>query len=393
MILKTAYLRSGRGGRLRGVAEFVRPDGTTFQASTTFETTRRREARALLDEWVASLVEDGGAPPSGPGGAGGGGERAGATGPAPRDVLVLEYVSDMVESLGESGAIEPSTVRDYRTSMTRLAKGLGGVELGKLTAEKIREWESSLTASGLSSSSVGKAHRLLKQACRQAVLDGVLPSNPCDAVKPPKRKNKNPGINYAGRDERRRLLDALEAAPLSPVTVAARIALYVGFREGEICGLRWVDADLDGLVLWERRAVGIGDGGAYLKESKTDEVRDAAMPRALADALGEWRNRQGGPPDASYILTGNDRFMHPGTLCRQWKSVAELLGLVGSEGRRVTFHDLRHTWATVAVASGVDIKTVASNLGHANAAMTLNIYASADPEAKRRAAQIMDGAI
>lgn len=85
--------------------------------------------------------------------------------------------------------------------------------------------------------------------------------------------------------------------------------------------------------------------------------------------------------------------MHPGTLCRQWKSVAELLGLKGSEGRRVTFHDLRHTWATVAVASGADIKTVASNLGHANAAMTLNIYASADPDAKRRAASIMDGAI
>ena len=146
-----------------------------------------------------------------------------STAKSPRNILVLEYVSDMVESLGSSGAIEPSTVRDYRTSMTRMRRGLDGVELARLTPEKIREWESSLTASGLSSSSVGKAHRLLKQACRQAVADRVLQANPCDSVKPPKRKNKNPGINYARKDERRRLLDVLGTAPLSPVTVAARI--------------------------------------------------------------------------------------------------------------------------------------------------------------------------
>lgn len=392
MILKTAYLRKGRGGRLRGVAEFVKSDGVTIQMSTTFETTRKREARAMLDEWVASLVSGGGAATASSKTVDGR-EQDDTTAKSPRNVLVLEYVSDMVESLGSSGAIEPSTVRDYRTSMTRMRRGLAGVELARLTPEKIREWEASLTASGLSSSSVGKAHRLLKQACKQAVADRMLQANPCDSVRPPKRKNKNPGINYARKDERRRLLDVLGTAPLSPVTVAARIALYVGFREGEICGLRWVDADLEGLVLWERRAVGIGDGGAYLKEPKTGEARDATMPRSLAEILMQWRSQQGEPAETTYILTGTDRFMHPGTLCRQWKSVAELLGLKGSEGRRVTFHDLRHTWATVAVASGVDVKTVASNLGHANAAMTLNIYASADPDAKRRAASIMDGAI
>ncbi len=380
MILKTAYLRDGRGGRLRGVAEFLRQDGSVFQASTTFETTRRREARAMLKDWIATLAS-------------GGSTSTTASKTAEKRIFVMDYVSDMVESLASSGAIEQSTARDYRTSMTRLRRGLDGIALVRLTPEKIREWESSLIASGLSSSSVGKAHRLLKQACKQAVIDGVLPANPCDSVKPPKRKNKNPGINYARRNERQKLLDALGAAPLSPVTVAARIALYVGFREGEICGLRWADIDLEGLVLWVRRAVGIGDGGAYLKESKTDKSRDATVPQPLANILVQWKLQQGEPAETSYILTGTDRFMHPGTLCRQWKSVAELLGLKGSEGRRVTFHDLRHTWATVAVASGVDIKTVASNLGHANAAMTLNVYASADPEAKRRAAEIMGRAI
>lgn len=69
------------------------------------------------------------------------------------------------------------------------------------------------------------------------------------------------------------------------------------------------------------------------------------------------------------------------------------LNLIGTEGVRVNFHGLRHTFATVAVASGVDIKTVSSILGHANAAMTLNVYASADPDAKRAAAGLIGDAL
>ena len=383
MILKTAYLRKGRGGRWRGVAELALPDGSTVQRSTTFETTRKREARPLLDAWAASLEGGEPEPPAGP---------PAREGPA-AGASVADYVCAMVSSLGESGAIEASTVRDYRTTLSRIRKGLGDAGLSDLTPERVRRFEADLSRSGLSASSVGKAHRLLKQACGQAVAEGLMERNPCDAVKPPKRRNKAPGINYAPEGERRRLLEALEEAPMQAVTVAALTALYTGLREGEVCGLRWADADLGAGVLWVRRAVGVGPGGAYLKDAKDGEVRDAAMPGALALALARWRSRLGDPPDVSYVLTGTGSYMHPSTLCRKWRSVAEFLGLTGSEGRRLTFHDLRHTWATVAVAAGVDIKTVASNLGHANAAMTLNIYASADPQAKRRAAEVMGSAI
>ena len=71
------------------------------------------------------------------------------------------------------------------------------------------------------------------------------------------------------------------------------------------------------------------------------------------------------------------------------------MGLVGTQGRRPTFHDLRHTFAADAIAKGVDVKTVRPILGHSNAAMTFNIYASADADAKRAAAatieQVMGG--
>ena len=91
--------------------------------------------------------------------------------------------------------------------------------------------------------------------------------------------------------------------------------------------------------------------------------------------------------------TEDYKFLAPNTLWKKWRALADLLGIVGTQGRRATFHDLRHTFATTAIAEHVDVKTVASNLGHSNAAMTLNIYANADPDAKRRAADVIGRAM
>ena len=79
--------------------------------------------------------------------------------------------------------------------------------------------------------------------------------------------------------------------------------------------------------------------------------------------------------------------MQPHYLSTRWRIAADALELIGTQGRRPTFHDLRHTFATAAIAHGVDIKTVSSFMGHANAAMTMNTYADADPDAKRRGAE------
>ena len=88
-----------------------------------------------------------------------------------------------------------------------------------------------------------------------------------------------------------------------------------------------------------------------------------------------------GRPDGTYV--------DPNVLSRQWKELAQVIGIKGTRGKVPTFHDLRHTFASTAITAGVDVKTVSSILGHANAAMTLNVYATADPEAKKRAAEVL----
>lgn len=366
-------------------------EGRWKEKTKTLSATTKTEAKRELAEWRAEMEAEA--------------EREAAENGRPiglrASAIVADYVAGMVDRLEASKAIEASTVAGYRASCKIIAAAFSEVTMKDLTAAQAQEWEASLTARGLSSSTVGKAHRLLKQAMKEAATLGLIAKNPLDAVRPPKRRAKKSGINALDLNGRTRLLDALDAMELTPLTVAARAALYTGLRRGEICGLRWCDVDLEGRTLWVKQAIGRADGGTYIKQTKTDQVRDIAIPEALAVALEAWRDQQSRELAAAaatvapqaYVLTGTRTYESPTALTKQWLTMAKALGIKGTEGRTPTFHDLRHTWATAAVAAGVDIKTVASNLGHANAAMTLNIYASPDPDAKRRAAETMEDAI
>lgn len=369
-ISKLAKPRKGYRGRLK----YTDCNGKRREVSKTFSCRTLSEAKVLLAQWHADMNREA--------------EEAEAR--AESGVLVADLVRDHIDTAERSGVIEPSTVSGYRTSL-RYIERMGDVAVGDLDRESIERWEGELTESGLSSSSVGKAHRLLKMVLTRAVDSDLIPKNPMALVKPPKRKPVHPGINALDKATRDRVSELLSSMRPCPLSVAALMSMYTGMRREEVCGLRWQDVDLDRGVLWVRQAIGVGHGRPYVKGSKTDRVRDIAIPATLERVLREWRGYQ--TPGCSYVIGDPMGFCDPYVITKGWGSLAKQFGIIGSEGRYCTFHDLRHTWATAAVAAGIDIKTVSSNLGHANAAMTLNIYASADPEAKRRAAEVMDGVI
>ena len=81
----------------------------------------------------------------------------------------------------------------------------------------------------------------------------------------------------------------------------------------------------------------------------------------------------------------------PQGLSQDWHQLARVLRLTGTQGRPPTFHDLRHTFATIAVSTGVDIKTVSVLLGHADPAMTLRVYADSLEDSKRAGMERLDG--
>ena len=81
----------------------------------------------------------------------------------------------------------------------------------------------------------------------------------------------------------------------------------------------------------------------------------------------------------------------PNKLSQQWTALSSVMQWTGTQGQRVTFHDLRHTFATISLANGMDVMSLASILGHRDVSMTLNVYAIALKEPKQRAMAVVDG--
>lgn len=385
MFYKRSYLRKMTKPRkgFQGILCYKNDKGEWKQKTRVLEATSKGDAEIELVEWrkkeerLLELFEKN---------------------PVESCRSVADYIDRFVDELERTHAVEPSTVRGYRGSAKFVREAFSDVSLAELSPIMVKEWEMALTSRGLSSSTVGKAHRLLKQALNEAVNLEVLDRNPVNPVKPPKRRPQKPGINALDAEGCRKLLTTLESMEMTPVSVAAQIALYTGLREAEVCGLQWRDFSAKDGTLWVRRSIGLANGGAYIKSTKTDRVRDVAVPASLKRLLREWRfvqqesfDEHGADVEPQTFIVGDEAgYLHPSVLSRGWYQMAALLGVRGCEGRQVTFHDLRHTWATVYLAAGGDVKTAASNLGHANAAMTLNVYASVDPSAKRAAATLIE---
>ena len=320
---------------------------------------------------------------------------------------LVEFLSEYVE--GCKVHAEPRTVYTYQSDVKRLIapRAIAGVPIGELTPADVRAWLAELSED-YGASTMSKAFVLVRSALRQAVNDGRLARNPTDGVKAPRRPEPKP--NAVAEDQRPRLAAALAEAEQTPEVVGMRLALYTGMREGEICALRWRSIDLGAHTVDVCEAIGKEGGRYYLKGPKTSAGRRTVpVPESLAEALRHRRAEMmeqamaaGVPFSADMFAlgtvdrdetTGDYRFLSPHTLGEKWRAVAELLGLRGTRGKRPTFHDLRHTFATVAIAEGGDVKSVSSTLGHANAAMTLNIYADADPGAKRRTSDMVAQAL
>ena len=175
-----------------------------------------------------------------------------------------------------------------------------------------------------------------------------------------------------------------------------------GMRQGEICALRWKDIDEKRREIHITHSLKRVNGRYKLGSPKTENsIRTIPYGNELSKALGERRRAAEREcaaldtrlSDDSYVVGSpiDGRFYSPQVLGKNWHTFSRICGLKGTQNQGVRFHDLRHTFATHAIASGQDVKTVSAILGHANAAMTLNIYSDALADSKRTSMDMLDG--
>ena len=289
---------------------------------------------------------------------------------------VSEYVAGYIE--GRTNHVERSTAAEYRRILANLINPkLGAVELDALTPDAVQAWVNDL-AQEFAPVTVRKALVLLRSAMTQAVERDRLTKNPTRTVKAPKLESPKP--NALDERGRAKVASFIAIDPASRTNLAFALAFYLGLREGEVCGLKWRSVDLERRTLSIELTIGREGSKWYPKEPKTGgSRRTLPIPNILVEPLrarraemNEARMSTGFELQDLYVVGLEDgTFMQPHYLSKKWRTTADALDLTGTRGNRPTFHDLRHTFATAAITHGVDVKTVSSIMGHANAAMTV----------------------
>lgn len=288
--------------------------------------------------------------------------------------------------------VRPSSHQTYRGYIDRhIAPNIGKIPLEKLSAMDVQKLyrklltggrvaraESRNQPKGLSAKTVRNINQVISSAMNFAVAQRILAQNPCKAVALPKLEHKEMQTIPAAQ-----LVAFLDEAKVSGVYELYYIELATGLRRGELLGLKWEDIDLTAGVIRVRRQVSRIDGKIVEAPLKT---KNAYRTVTISPQAVEVLNAQKAKTNDEYVFPSpSGGPISPDSVNNMLKRVLKRAGIP-----RVRFHDLRHTFATLALQNGVDIKTVSGMLGHFSAGFTLDTYAHVTTAAQKEAARTME---
>ncbi len=287
--------------------------------------------------------------------------------------------------------VRPSSHQTYRGYIDHhIAPHIGKIPIEKLSTMdlqklcrklmdkgRVERIESEKQPKGLSAKTVRNIMQVISSAMDFAVAQKIITGNPCKAVELPKAEKQEMQTIPAEQ-----LQAFLQEAKATGVYEMYYIELSTGLRRGELLGLKWPDIDWNNGIITVRRQIARVNGEiteAPLK-TKNSYRRVSISPQAI-----EVLKQQKAKTDSEYVFpspTGGP--ISPDSVNNMLKRV-----LARADIPKVRFHDLRHTFATIALQNGVDIKTVSSILGHFSAGFTLDTYAHVTTAAQREAAETM----
>ncbi len=231
----------------------------------------------------------------------------------------------------------------------------------------------------------------------QAVKDGLIPKNYASK----EYTNAISGtcgekLIYESQEEIQQFLDCIEKEKDIRKQVAFSIGINLGLRGAEITGLDWNDINFDdGTVSINKNTIYVGGFGVVTKSTKNkSSTRTISAPQSLLNLLRrykEWWNDEKLKHGDLWANTNKLFVQSDGKdMCNATISVWLKQFEEENNLKRVTIHGLRHTHITMLISNGLDIKTVASRVGHSNVQTTLNIYAHYTHQSDKKASDIIE---
>lgn len=291
--------------------------------------------------------------------------------------------------------LSPTTLRNYRAQVEHTIRpALGKVQLNRLTAKNLDALYGAMKDGDKSAKTIRNHHAVISAALHQGMRWGWVRANVAEMAKPPRVAHKR--VSVPSLDVVRSVIEAAERRDPRLASMLMLAAL-TGMRRGELCALRWSDVDLDTGTVDVTRSLVVVPGGLAEKATKTDRGRSVALDSVGVAVLSQhraratqWISKAGKKlPPSAFVFSPRVE----GTTPYRPDNVTSFFIRVRNEvdAPNVRFHDLRHFTATQLIGAGIDVRTVAGRLGHADPSITLRVYSHALEERDRAAAAVIGG--
>ena len=291
--------------------------------------------------------------------------------------------------------LRPNTQMSYeRRIYQHIIPKLGGIQLDKLTTHDIQQFYADikqngrllwaeLYGEGLSEQTVRGIHTTLHAALDKAVSEKLIFRNPADGCRLPPAKAREMQV-LTPEEIQRLLIQAKEDGCFELLL----LELSTGLRRGEICALQWSGLNFRTGELRVERQVHRVRGGLVVSPPKTKAAnRSVILPASVLSVLKEYKETV----TSKWMFpspVNEDSPRDPATVRKRLQTVLERAGC-----KKIRFHDLRHTFSTVSLEHGMDVKTLSTIIGHVSSSTTLNVYAHVTDEMRRTAAVKIDRGI
>lgn len=307
-----------------------------------------------------------------------------------KQFTVTEWLRTWFELYSKPNLRE-TTQEQYTNFLEKhLIPNIGDIPLEELTSLQLQRLYQNLRTSGrvvqnnaersgLSPKTVRSIHMVLHSALEQAVKEGLIKKNPTDGCSPPKLERKEMKVIQPEQ-----IGAYLQAAANHNVLPMFYLELTSGLRRGELLALLWTDLNPEKNSISVCKSVRGSHGELKVSAPKTrHSFRTVVIPQQAVDLLIQEHDLH---PDNPYMfpspVTGT--MYHPDTAGRIHRKLLKEAGI-----EPVRFHDLRHTFATLALQNGVDIKTLSGMLGHYSSGFTLDTYTHVTDKMQQEAAEKM----
>ena len=312
------------------------------------------------------------------------------------ECTVNQYIAEWLD--GYKGNLSVLTYNNYKLMAdTRIAKYFQklGVPLKEITGDELNDFYAYLRNDGLSGASAQRYHSLLHIAFKHAVKRGIILANPCDRADRPKATQYI--ASYYNQEEIKQLLECLDNEPMR---IAVILTAYYSLRRSEVLGIKWsaIDWTENKITIRHKVIENKLEGGRIeghdVMKTKSSYRSLPLIPQVKEILLQEKAKQESmrkllrGAYNKKYLdyvcVDAIGDILTPKYISSHFKVILAKNGL-----KKIRFHDLRHSCASLLLANKVPMKMIQDWLGHSDMSTTANIYSHVDHTSKLESAKVI----